>query len=199
MIPRTKAEFSRILAGLPGTPRSVLEVGALPSDSALLTCPELADAPRRVGINLMLAGDAGGAPVLRMDARRLAFDDASFDLVISSSTLEHVPDFWLACAEMKRVLAPGGTLVLSTPGFDDSRAGRGFRRLGFRLGLPDLFKRSTLTMRIHDAPHDYYRFSPYAYRSVMLDGLEDVRVWSCMTPPRLFGTGRKPAGNGRAA
>jgi malonyl-CoA O-methyltransferase len=50
------------------------------------------------------------------DARRLPFDDASFDLVFSNLMLQwlHPPDE--ALAEVRRVLRPGGLLLLSSFG-----------------------------------------------------------------------------------
>jgi hypothetical protein len=41
--------------------------------------------------------------------------DASFDLVISTSSLEHDPMFWLTFAEMARVVKPGGFVYISAP------------------------------------------------------------------------------------
>ena len=41
--------------------------------------------------------------------------DASVDAVTSFTVLEHVPDEMAALAEMRRVLRPGGTLVVSVP------------------------------------------------------------------------------------
>src|SRR5262249_10449051 len=42
---------------------------------------------------------------------RLPFDDASFDAVLSTDTLEHAMDLDLAFAELARVLKPGGSLL----------------------------------------------------------------------------------------
>lgn len=42
------------------------------------------------------------------DATALPFPDASFDVVISSGVLHHVPDMAAACQEVVRVLRPGG-------------------------------------------------------------------------------------------
>jgi ubiquinone/menaquinone biosynthesis C-methylase UbiE len=49
------------------------------------------------------------------DGRVMPLEDASFDAVISIETLEHVEDEGGTLAEIHRVLAPGGTLVLSVP------------------------------------------------------------------------------------
>ncbi|MGZ4959254.1 MAG: class I SAM-dependent methyltransferase [Methylomonas sp.] len=39
----------------------------------------------------------------------------SIDRIISADTIEHIPDVYAACAEMFRVLKPGGFLVINTP------------------------------------------------------------------------------------
>jgi ubiquinone/menaquinone biosynthesis C-methylase UbiE len=49
------------------------------------------------------------------DAGRLPFADASFDAVICSEVLEHLPDVPLALSEIDRVLKPGGKFALSVP------------------------------------------------------------------------------------
>lgn len=50
-----------------------------------------------------------------LDLQRMSFDDASFDLIIHSDTLEHVPDSARALKESHRVLRPGGHLFYSVP------------------------------------------------------------------------------------
>jgi SAM-dependent methyltransferase len=49
------------------------------------------------------------------DLSALTYTDASFDLVITSDTLEHVPDIERALAEIHRVLKPGGAHVFTVP------------------------------------------------------------------------------------
>lgn len=46
------------------------------------------------------------------DAQRLPFDDGEFDTVVSTISLCSVPDEHATVAEMRRVLRPGGRLVL---------------------------------------------------------------------------------------
>ena len=49
------------------------------------------------------------------DAAHLPLGDASLDVVVSFETVEHVPDPRAFVAECRRVLRPGGKLVMSTP------------------------------------------------------------------------------------
>lgn len=53
--------------------------------------------------------------VLRGDACRLPFRDATFDVVITSEVLEHIQDDVAALAEMVRVLKPGGRFAVTVP------------------------------------------------------------------------------------
>jgi SAM-dependent methyltransferase len=49
------------------------------------------------------------------DLTRLTYPDASFDLVLTSETLEHVPDLAAALVELRRVLRPGGLHLFTVP------------------------------------------------------------------------------------
>jgi SAM-dependent methyltransferase len=49
------------------------------------------------------------------DVQALSWPDGSFDLVLTSETLEHVPDLDAALRETRRVLRPGGRHVLTVP------------------------------------------------------------------------------------
>jgi SAM-dependent methyltransferase len=49
------------------------------------------------------------------DLTRLSYPDASFDLVLTSETLEHVPDLAAALSEIHRVLVPGGCHICTVP------------------------------------------------------------------------------------
>jgi SAM-dependent methyltransferase len=65
--------------------------------------------------------DAG--EVRQGDVRNLEFDDQSFDLVVCFETIEHVEEPQSALAEFRRVLRPGGVLLLSSPNADAYPAG----------------------------------------------------------------------------
>jgi len=55
--------------------------------------------------------------VLRGDATALPCPDGTFDAVVTSEVLEHVPDDTGALAELYRVLRSGGTLAVTVPSF----------------------------------------------------------------------------------
>ena len=52
---------------------------------------------------------------VRDDITRSGLKPGSFDLVLCSEVIEHLPDSRPALAGLRRLLAPGGRLVLSTP------------------------------------------------------------------------------------
>ena len=66
---------------------------------------------------LVTAGDAAApleVELVRANIEALPFPDASFDLILCSQAIEHLLDPALGASELARVLAPGGTLVLTT-------------------------------------------------------------------------------------
>lgn len=52
---------------------------------------------------------------LRLDITHMDLPDGSFDLILCSHVLEHVPDDRAAISELRRVLRPGGTALVLTP------------------------------------------------------------------------------------
>lgn len=73
--------------------------------------------------------------------------DASVDTIFCCSVLEHAPQPWLVLPEFRRVLAPGGRLILSVP----------------------------FLYYVHGAPHDYFRFTRHGIESLAhAAGLEPV-------------------------
>jgi ubiquinone/menaquinone biosynthesis C-methylase UbiE len=55
---------------------------------------------------------AGADPLVQADAGRLPFADGAFDVVVARGVLHHLPDVTAALAEWRRVLRPGGAVVL---------------------------------------------------------------------------------------
>jgi ubiquinone/menaquinone biosynthesis C-methylase UbiE len=66
--------------------------------------------------------DRGEVEFVLGDAQGLDFEDASFDVALCSELLEHVPDPRAVTKELRRILKPSGTLVVSIP--DESRIKR---------------------------------------------------------------------------
>ena len=97
--------------------RTALEVGPgsgvyLPLMAALfeeVTATDVSDA------YLARAREVPGVRALRDDVTRSALPAASFDVVLCSEVIEHLEDPRPALRGLRRLLAPGGTLVLSTP------------------------------------------------------------------------------------
>jgi len=56
-----------------------------------------------------------GALAVQGDALALPFPGATFDRVIASEVLEHIPEDGAAIAELRRVLKPGGRLAVTVP------------------------------------------------------------------------------------
>ncbi|MEZ0580897.1 class I SAM-dependent methyltransferase [Nocardioides sp. MH1] len=61
------------------------------------------------------AAASRGLDVVRGDATRLPFADASLDLVMSTDVWEHIEDDRLVAGEAARVLRPGGRLLVAVP------------------------------------------------------------------------------------
>jgi SAM-dependent methyltransferase len=77
-------------------------------------------------------------PDYTYDGTRLPFDDGSFDTVLNIQVLEHTPQPFRLVAEMARVLKKGGVLILAAP----------------------------FSFRLHEEPHDYFRYSPHGLRQM---------------------------------
>ncbi len=64
-----------------------------------------------------LSADRTSAGVVQGDALALPFADGTFDRVICSEVLEHIPDDEEAMRELARVLRRGGTMAITVPRF----------------------------------------------------------------------------------
>jgi SAM-dependent methyltransferase len=111
-----------LVGGLGLNPASaILEVGC--STGPLLAALGEAGYDAASGIDISSeaiaqAKQRGLNTVQQMDAAQLEFADQSFDLVIASDVLEHIEQDRAAILEWKRVLKPGGSLLIFVPAFD---------------------------------------------------------------------------------
>jgi SAM-dependent methyltransferase len=123
----TRVTLDRFIAAHASRHRT-LDIGAQNS-------PYAAHFPQRVALDIK----RGIGVQIIGDAQALGIRDASFEVVLCTEVLEHLPEPQRAIDEIFRVLAPGGQLVLTT-----------------RFLFP-----------IHDAPHDYFRFTKYGLRHLL--------------------------------
>jgi SAM-dependent methyltransferase len=73
------------------------------------------------------------------DASVLPFRDGAFQTILCTEVLEHLKTPQQALSEMARVAAPRAHLILSVP----------------------------FTFRIHEQPHDFFRYTPFALRYLL--------------------------------
>jgi ubiquinone/menaquinone biosynthesis C-methylase UbiE len=113
----------RLLAALATTLRDcgpLLEVGAGPAAFALAAkrrFPQLAvlalEPSRELASAAAARCAAGSVTLLRAVAEALPLADRSIGVAVCLSSIRHVTDRGRALAELRRVLAPGGTLVIA--------------------------------------------------------------------------------------
>lgn len=87
------------------------QVGPTGSVTGVDVAPDMIDVARRLPL------PPGGSVDWRVgDATSLDLDDASYDVALCQMGLMFMEDRLAAVSEMRRVLAPGGRLLVSTPG-----------------------------------------------------------------------------------
>ncbi len=95
--------------------------GALRRGASVVACDTDRSSLSAVKSLMTAMAEGGEAPpdalatVVCCDVRRLPFADSSYQAVVASEVLEHIPDEGDAVAEFARVLADGGTLAVSVP------------------------------------------------------------------------------------
>jgi len=116
----------------------VLDVGA----GAQPYRPLLPPGARYRAIDVAVAGEAFGYDLPDIEYYEgdvWPVQDASVDTVLATETLEHVPEPAVFLAEARRVLRPGGRIVLTVP----------------------------FAARWHYIPHDYWRYTPSSLRNLL--------------------------------
>ena len=98
--------------------RRILDIGASPHGYALERCL-LLGAAEYVGIGLDIHEEfgletaSGKALLTYMNAESLSFDSNEFDSIVTMSTFEHIGNVGKALSEFRRVLRPGGCILVS--------------------------------------------------------------------------------------
>ena len=146
--------------------------------------------------------DEAGA--VRGDALRLPFADASFDRVIASEVLEHIPDDNAAMAELARVLRPGGTMAVTVPRLGPEAVNWALSDEYHNVpgGHVRIYRRSTLESRLRRVGlrlvgrhHAHALHSPYWWLRCLVGPRRDdhplvrayhrLLVWDITSAPRL--------------
>jgi len=114
MVRRLLVKYRRLL---PESPR-VLDIGC----GGGATLVMLSQAGRAIGLDraeeaLRLSRSRGRFPLVCGTAERLPFADDSFDAVTALDVLEHIPDERAAVAEIARVCARGGLVIITVPAY----------------------------------------------------------------------------------
>jgi ubiquinone/menaquinone biosynthesis C-methylase UbiE len=69
--------------------------------------------PAQIELARTAAGDRTDVSFMTASATQLPFATAAFNIVSTSKTLHHVPEWWLALDEIKRVVVAGGYVVFA--------------------------------------------------------------------------------------
>jgi dolichol-phosphate mannosyltransferase len=108
-----RARFRVIRGMVDGTGR-ILDVGC--GSSRILQ-----SLPQAVGLDMQFRklrwARSPGRRLVAGSLSKLPFADASFDVVICSEVIEHIPREEIDLTDMVRVLVPGGDLILGTPDY----------------------------------------------------------------------------------
>lgn len=108
-----RARF-RVIRGMVDGSQRILDIGC--GSSRILQ-----SLPQAVGLDMQIRKlrwlRTPGRALVQGSLNQLPFADQSFDAVICSEVIEHIPRQEVDLTDMVRVLAPGGTLVLGTPDY----------------------------------------------------------------------------------
>ena len=112
--------------------------GKMPYRSYILSHSEVTE---YVGLDIETAIDYSDEvkPDIVWDGKTMPFDDQSFDCVMATEVLEHVPDTNNYLQEVCRVLKPSGVFFFTTP----------------------------FLWPLHEIPHDEYRLTPFSVERLL--------------------------------
>ena len=142
--------------------RDVIEVGALNVNGSVRALASALGPSSYIGVDLQAGPDVDEI----CDATELVarFGPEAFDLLISTEVLEHVRDWRAVISQFKRVLKPGGLLLVTT------------RSRGFSY---------------HAYPDDFWRYECADLEAIFSD-FDPVLIESDQESPGVFLKARKP-------
>ncbi len=152
----------RVLDLCTGTADLAMAARSARPGAARVVGVDFADAMLRVGAEKLRRGNLGGSIALvRGDAMRIPVADGSVDGVTVGFGIRNVDHTEAACAEMFRVLAPGGRLAILEFGIPTTPGIRGFYLWYFKHVLPRLGR----LISHHHAAYSYLPESVGAFAS----------------------------------
>ncbi|MEU8819737.1 class I SAM-dependent methyltransferase [Actinoplanes sp. NPDC048796] len=111
-----RALLARNLRRLPGPPSKALDIGAAGGgNTRVLQKHGWSPIAVEYGHDGAVAARKRALTTVRGDGRHLPFSSASVDLVVAFDVLEHIDDDERVVAEMRRVLRPGGSALITVP------------------------------------------------------------------------------------
>jgi SAM-dependent methyltransferase len=111
-----RALLGRALRQLPGTPGTALDIGAAGGgNTRVLRQHRWTPIAVEYGHDGAMAARQRALSTVRGDGRHLPFRSGSIDLVVAFDVLEHIDDDEQVASEMRRVLRPGGSALISVP------------------------------------------------------------------------------------
>jgi 2-polyprenyl-3-methyl-5-hydroxy-6-metoxy-1,4-benzoquinol methylase len=144
------------------------------------------------------------------DALHLPYGDDSFDVVLMSEILEHVPADSAAIAEMVRVLKPGGRAAVTVPRYWPEKVCWALSDEYHEVegGHVRIYRASELAEKLEDAGlrvtgtgHAHALHSPYWWikcavgveneRNPLVRGYHQLLVWDMMSAPTLTRTAER--------
>src|SRR5207302_1299155 len=144
--------------------KRVLEIGSADRNGSLR--PIIDSYHPREDVGIVVEPGPGVDRVAEAGQIAYVFGEESFDLVVSTETLEHIRDWRGAVSNIKRVCKRGGVVLLTT------------RSIGFPY---------------HAYPHDFWRYDPDDVRTIFSD-MEVVTLEpDSEITPGVFAKIRKPA------
>jgi len=143
--------------------KRVLEVGAYDVNGSLRYVIELLKPREYIGTDI--EAGPGVDLVCPVDSLIDKFGEGSFDVVVSANTLEHIRNWRTAVSTMKRLVAPGGIILVMAP----------------------------CIWVYHAHPGDWWRYTADDFKNIFGD-MQALSLYQDPSPPALaYGKFRMPA------